>query len=211
MKRFQIVQHNSYINSRQEIAKRKCQSHWKSLASLNRFGPFQATSELQQENRTGSWDRVWGVGIFYCNSWNTLDNCPIKIPSLEGIISYSQASIARRKPGRRYLISAFIRDIQLMNDSPVSWSRHSPGSWREGEREWTILRSFPVFELILYLQGRHEYSSKHSSSLFNKRYLCQHTRHSCFNCSIRVEMNWQQLLGVAREVQSFSSPSLNNR
>ena len=58
MKRFQIVQHNSYINSRQEIAKRKCQSHWKSLASLNRFGPFQATSELQQENRTGSWDRV---------------------------------------------------------------------------------------------------------------------------------------------------------
>ena len=70
---------------------------------------------------------------------------------------------------------------------------------------------FPVFELILYLQGRHEYSSKHSSSLFNKRYLPQHTGHSCFNCSIRVEMNRQQLLGVAREVQSFSSPSLNNR
>ena len=171
MKRFQIVQHNSYINSRQVITKKKCQFHWISSHSFNRFGPFQARSELQQENRTGSWDRVWGAGIFYCNSWNTLDNCPIKIPSLEGIISYSQASIARRKPGRRYLISAFIRDIQLMNDSPVSWSRHSPGSWREGEREWTILRSFPVFELILYLQGWHEYSSKHSSSLFNKRYL----------------------------------------
>ena len=211
MKRFQIVQHNSYINSRQVITKKKCQFHWISSHSFNRFGPFQARSELQQENRTGSWDRVWGAGIFYCNSWNTLDNCPIKIPSLEGIISYSQASIARRKPGRRYLKSAFIRDIQLMNDSPVSWSRHSPGSWREGERKWTILRSFPVFELILYLQGRHEYSSKHSSSLFNKRYLCQHTRHSCFNCSIRVEMNRQQLLGVAREVQSFASPSPSNR
>ena len=87
-------------------------------------------------------------------------------------------------------------------------------SWERGAGcmcMWTILRSFPVFELILYLQGGHEYSSKHSSSLFNKRYLCQHTRHSCFDCSIRVEMNRQQLLGVAREVQSFSSPSLNNR
>ena len=68
-----------------------------------------------------------------------------------------------------------------------------------------------IFNSILYLQGLHEYSSKHSSSLFNKRYLPQHTGHSCFNCSIRVEMNRQQLLGVAREVQSFSSPSLNNR
>ena len=58
MKRFQIVQHNSYINSRQVIAKKKCQFNRKNSASLNRFGPFQATSELQQENRTGSWDRV---------------------------------------------------------------------------------------------------------------------------------------------------------
>ena len=202
MKRFQIVQHNSYINSRQVITKKKCQFHWISSHSFNRFGPFQARSELQHKTALAL-GIVWGAGIFYCNSWNTLDNCPIKIPSLEGIISYSQASIARRKPGRQYLISAFIRDIQLMNDSPVSWSRHSPGSWREGERKWTWT--------YLYLQGRHEYSSKHSSSLFNKRYLCQHTRHSCFNCSIRVEMNRQQLLGVAREVQSFSSPSLNNR
>ena len=113
MKKFQIVQHNSWINSRHVITKKKCQIHWISSHSFNRFGPFQARSELQQENRTGSWDRVWGTGIFYCNSWNTLDNCPIKIPSLEGIISYSQASIARRKPGRRYLKSAFIRDIQL--------------------------------------------------------------------------------------------------
>ena len=50
--------HNSYINTRQEIAKKKCQSHWISSHSFNRFGPFQARSELQQENRTGSWDRV---------------------------------------------------------------------------------------------------------------------------------------------------------
>ena len=174
---------------------------------------WSISGEIRASTRKPHW--LLGKSVrrrhLHCSSWNTLDNCPIKIPSLEGIISYSQASIARRKPGRRYLKSAFIRDIQLMNDSPVSWSRHSPGSWREGEREWTILRSFPVFELILYLQGRHEYSSKHSSSLFNKRYLCQHTRHSCFNCSIRLEMNRQQLLGVAREVQSFSSPSLNNR
>ena len=173
---------------------------------------WSISGEIRASTRKPHW--LLGKSVrrrhLHCSSWNTLDNCPIKIPS-QGIISYSQTSIARRKPGRRYLKSAFIRDIQLMNDSPVSWSRHSPGSWREGEREWTILRSFPVFELILYLQGRHEYSSKHSSSLFNKRYLCQHTRHSCFNCSIRVEMNRQQLLGVAREVQSFSSPSLNNR
>ena len=126
---------------------KKCQFHWISSHSFNRFGPFQARSELQQENRTGSWDRVWGAGIFYCNSWNTLDNCPIEIPSLEGIISYSQASIARRKPGRRYLKSAFIRDIQLMNDSPVFWSRHSPGSWRIGER----VDNSPKFFLYLNL------------------------------------------------------------
>ena len=67
----------------------------------------------------------------------------------------------------------------------------------EKEREsGQFYEVFPVFELILYLQGQHEYSSKHSSFLFNKRYLCQHTRHSCFNCSIRVEMNRQQLLGA---------------
>ena len=173
------------------------------------WGATETTSQQRADEANS--DEMAQAGIFYCNAWNKFDNCPIKIPSLEGIISYSQASIARRKPGRRYLKSAFIRDIQLMNDSPVSWSRHSPGSWREGEREWTILRSFPVFELILYLQGRHEYSSKHSSSLFNKRYLRQQTQHSCFNCSIRVEMNRQQLLGVAREVQSFSSPSSSNR
>ena len=47
MKRFQIVQHNSYINPCQVIAKKKCQFHRKSSASLNRFGPFQATSELR--------------------------------------------------------------------------------------------------------------------------------------------------------------------
>ena len=58
MKRFQIVQHNSYINSRQVIAKKKFQFLRKSSASLHRFGPFQSRSELQQENRTGSWDRV---------------------------------------------------------------------------------------------------------------------------------------------------------
>ena len=114
-------------------------------------------------------------------------------------------NFAKPKPSKKW------QKFRNRNVNLRSWCRHSPGSWREGEREWTILRSFPVFELILYLQGRHEYSSKHSSSLFNKRYLCQHTRHSCFNCSIRVEMNRQQLLGVAREVQSFSSPSLNNR
>ena len=101
---------------------KKCQFHWISSHSFNRFGPFQARSELQQENRTGSWDRVWGTGIFYCNSWNTLDNCPIKIPSLEGIISYSQASIARRKPGRRYLKSAFIRDnLWMIHLCPDHW------------------------------------------------------------------------------------------
>ena len=31
---------------------------------FNRFGPFQARSELQQENRTGSWERVWAAGIY---------------------------------------------------------------------------------------------------------------------------------------------------
>ena len=201
VKIFQIVQHNSYINSRQVIAKKKCKFHWKSSASFNRFGPFQSRSELQQENRTSSWDRVWGAGIFYCNSWNTLDNCPIKIPSLEGIIYLFHIP----RPASHVESLADDTWNQLLSGT------YNLGSWREGEREWTILRSFPVFELILYLQGRHEYSLKHSSSLFNKRYLCQHTRHSCFNCSIRVEMNRQQLLGVAREVQSFSSPSLNNR
>ena len=41
----------------------------------------------------------------------------------------------------------------------------------EKEREsGQFYEVFPVFELILYLQGRHEYSSKHSSSLFNKRF-----------------------------------------
>ena len=55
-KQFQIVQHNSHISSRQVIAKKKCQFHWKSSASLNRFGPFQSRSELQHENHTGPWD-----------------------------------------------------------------------------------------------------------------------------------------------------------
>ena len=57
MKRFQIVQHNSYINSRQVIAKKSVNSTGKAQLPST-FGPFQATSELQQENRTGSWDRV---------------------------------------------------------------------------------------------------------------------------------------------------------
>ena len=173
MKRFQIVRLNSYINSRQVITK-------KVSIPLDKLTFLQQVWSISGEIRASTRKPHWLLCEAQASFIVTLDNCPIKIPSLEGIISYSQASIARRKPGRRYLKSAFIRDIQLMNDSPVSCSRHSPGSWREGERKWTILRSFPVFDLILYLQGRHEYSSKHSSSLFNKRYLCQHTRHSCF-------------------------------
>ena len=43
-KQFQIVQHNSHISSRQVIAKKKCQFHWKSSASFNRFGPFRDQS-----------------------------------------------------------------------------------------------------------------------------------------------------------------------
>ena len=113
-----------------------------------------------------------------------------------------------------YLKTAFVRYVQPMNVSPVPWSCHPPGSLREGEKEWTILRlhqrSFPVFGLILCLRGGHEYSSKHRSSFFKKRNFCQYNRHSCFNWSISVERNRQELLGVAREVQSFSSPSLNN-
>ena len=110
-----------------------------------------------------------------------------------------------------YLKTAFVRYVQPMNVSPVPWSCHPPGSLREGEKEWTILRlhqrSFPVFGLILCLRGGHEYSSKHRSSFFKKRNFCQYNRHSCFNWSISVERNRQELLGVAREVQSFSSPT----
>ena len=106
-----------------------------------------------------------------------------------------------------YLKTAFVRYVQPMNVSPVPWSCHPPGSLREGEREWTILRlhqrSFPVFGLILCLRGGHEYSSKHRSSFFKKRNFCQYNRHSCFNWSISVERNRQELLGVAREVQNF--------
>ena len=69
-----------------------------------------------------------------------------------------------------YLKTAFVRYVQPMNVSPVPWSCHPPGSLREGEKEWTILRlhqrSFPVFGLILCLRGGHEYSSKHRSSFF---------------------------------------------
>ena len=110
-----------------------------------------------------------------------------------------------------YLKTAFVGYVQPMNVSPVPWSCHPPGSLREGEKEWTILRlhqrSFPVFGLILCLQGGHEYPSKHRSSFFKKRNFCQYNRHSCFNWSISVERNRQELLGVAREVQSFSSLS----
>ena len=60
------------------------------LSFLQQVWPI-SRSELQQESHTGSWDRVWGAGIVYCNAWNKFDNCPIKIPSLDGIISYSQA------------------------------------------------------------------------------------------------------------------------
>ena len=106
-----------------------------------------------------------------------------------------------------YLKTAFVRYVQPMNVSLVSWSRHPPGSLREREREWTILRlhqrTFPVFGLILYLRGGHDYSLKHGSSLFKKRNLCHDKRNSCFNWSIRVETKRQELLGVAKEVQSW--------
>ena len=68
--------------------------------------------------------------------------------------------IDNRDVDKWYLKTAFIKYVQPMNDSPVPWSCHPPGSLREGEKEWTIVRlhqrSFPVFGLILCLRGGHE-------------------------------------------------------
>ena len=213
MKRFQIVRLNSYINSRQVITK-------KVSIPLDKLTFLQQVWSISGEIRASTRKPHWLLGKsvrrrhLHCSSWNTLDNCPIKIPSLEGIIYLFHIP----RPASHVESLADDTWNQLLSGTYNLWmillcpdlvTPQVPG---EKEREsGQFYEVFPVFELILYLQGRHEYSSKHSKSLFCKRYLCQHTRHSCFNCSIRVEMNRQQLLGVAREVQSFSSPSLNNR
>ena len=127
---------------------KKCQFHWISSHSFNRFGPFQARSELQQENRTGSCDRVWGAGIFYCNSWNTLDNCPIKIPSLEGIIYLFHIP----RPASHVESLADDTWNQLLSGTYNLWMIHlcpdlvTPQVPGEKERE-----SGQFFEVFLYL------------------------------------------------------------
>ena len=162
MKRFQIVQHNSWINSRHVITKKKCQIHWISSHSFNRFGPFQARSELQQENRTGSWERVWGAGIYI-----VAHGIPLIIVQLKYL-----HKVLFHIPRPASHVESLADDTwnQLLSGTYNLWmillcpdlvTPQVPGEKERESRQFYEI--FPVFELILYLQGRHEYSSKHST------------------------------------------------